>query len=165
MYNSYATTPPSVLETIEKAVRKWNEEYKNVYSTSVIDSLPRAFSDIGHYTQMMKENSCFVGCCAVRWVSSDKTYQYWVCNYSYSNMLDQPVFERGETASKCTEGPHEYYTGLCASNEEFDITSTAKKSPTKLKNGKNGGWQNNGRSKLKTGGGGGYHHVYYHRYH
>lgn len=146
---------------IEKAVKKWNDEYQSVHSKSVFDSLPKSFSDIGHYTQMMKDNSCFIGCCAVRWFSSGRTYQYWVCNYSYSNILEKPVFERGPTASKCKEGRHKTFSALCSSKEEFDISSPSKNSP-KLQKGK--GRQNTGRSKLKNGGGGGYHHTYFHRY-
>jgi hypothetical protein len=81
LYNAYATSPPTPVEMAIKAINKWNDEYKLINSFDIIDSLPRNVNNIGHYTQLVKENACFVGCCAVRWVANSKTYQYWVIYY------------------------------------------------------------------------------------
>jgi hypothetical protein len=78
-------------------------------------------------------------------------------------MVEQPVFERGDTVSKCVDRDIDY-PNLCYADEVFDISTPVKTSPTKVKNGKGG---NNGRKAGKTvkTGGGGYHHTYHHRYH
>lgn len=146
LYNCYATYPTSVQETIVKAVSKWNGEYKDLKSFSDIDALSRSFFAIGHYTQMMKDNACFVGCFAVKWSDGSKISQYWICNYSSGNLLNKPVFERGETASKC-EKRDKYYSALCSSSEVFDIG---------CKNIQKGGGGNKRPIKfVKTSGGGG----------
>lgn len=69
---------------------------------------------IGHFTVMVNDKNDAVGCAMVRFQRNGFKYNYFVCNYGYTNMLKEPVYKKGKTASKC-KTVHKKYKGLCSS--------------------------------------------------
>jgi hypothetical protein len=78
LYNTYSTQEVPVAQTIDKCVSKWYAE-KQFTTQDHVNKMPRAIEAIGHFTQLIWHDSCFVGCCAAKWKIGDKIYQYWVC--------------------------------------------------------------------------------------
>lgn len=74
---------------------------------------------IGHYTQIVQQNAYQVGCGLIYWHTGEQTSMF-VCDYAITNMIDQPVYKIGKTASECTSGTNSNYLGLCAPNEPID---------------------------------------------
>lgn len=68
---------------------------------------------IGHFTVMVNDKNNAVGCAMVRYQANGYKYNYLVCNYGYTNVLGQQVYESGQTASRCARR-HPFYNGLCA---------------------------------------------------
>lgn len=61
-----------------------------------------------------------IGCAAATFPSEDGDLInfYLVCNYSFINMIDEPIYTTGRTASKCQSGRNRRYNGLCNSSEK-----------------------------------------------
>lgn len=68
---------------------------------------------IGHFTVMVNDKNNAVGCALVLHESNGYKMDYLVCNYGYTNVLGQQVYEPGWPASKCAK-KHPFYKGLCA---------------------------------------------------
>ncbi|KFB42353.1 AGAP006417-PA-like protein [Anopheles sinensis] len=104
---------------IDEFVTMWWDEYQYT-TTANIDSYPsnHVGPAIGHFTQMASDRTWKVGCAMQNWVEGGMwiTY-YFVCNYSFTNIINQPVYVRGTTASGCTTGQNPQYPGLCSLNE------------------------------------------------
>lgn len=62
-----------------------------------------------------------IGCAASTFLSDNGELKnfYLVCNYSFANMLTQPIYTTGRTASKCKSGRSSTYKGLCTSSENI----------------------------------------------
>uniref|UniRef100_A0A182JKC2 Venom allergen-1 n=1 Tax=Anopheles atroparvus TaxID=41427 RepID=A0A182JKC2_ANOAO len=109
----------SVESLIDDFATMWWDEYK-VTSTAYIDRYPSNYVGpaIGHFTQMASDRTWKVGCAMQNWIQDGLwiTY-YFVCNYSFTNIIAQPVYVRGTTASGCTTGQNPSYPGLCSVNE------------------------------------------------
>ncbi|XP_052897638.1 antigen 5 like allergen Cul n 1-like [Anopheles moucheti] len=109
----------TVESLIEDSVRMWWEEHFDT-STAHIDSYPsnHVGPAIGHFTQMASDRTWAVGCAMQNWLEDGIwiTY-YFVCNYSFTNIVNQPVYVTGATASGCTTGVNSHYSGLCSENE------------------------------------------------
>lgn len=73
---------------------------------------------VGHFTQIVSEKAARIGCALIKWSlpSGDhiRYYEYFVCNYSFTNYDRQPVYVVGKTASGCATGVNSDYTGLCS---------------------------------------------------
>lgn len=76
---------------------------------------------IGHFTAMMHEKNVAIGCALIKFRArhpDGRTYfeAYFVCNYSYTNMLGEsiytPVRKGGRAGSGCPDTDN-VYTGLC----------------------------------------------------
>lgn len=65
---------------------------------------------------MANDKNNAVGCAMIRHEEKGFKYRYLVCNYGYTNIFEQPVYEKGPTASKCTER-HPIYEGLCSTKQ------------------------------------------------
>lgn len=105
-------------------IRKaWWGEYRYV-QPDVIASMHGAGAgdggghDYGHFTVMANQRSDRVGCALVRWHRSTSAvyYTYLVCNYSYTNVNAEQVYEAGAPCSDCPTGTacSREYAGLCA---------------------------------------------------
>jgi hypothetical protein len=53
-----------------------------------------------------------------------------ICNYSFTNIFGEAIYDVGPTGSKCTSGMNKNYDGLCSVNEEI----------TPYANGNYGNW-------------------------
>lgn len=62
---------------------------------------------------MVNDRNAAIGCAMMRH-RIDSTYlRYFVCNYGYSNVFGEQVYESGQVASKCKK-KHPFYEGLCS---------------------------------------------------
>uniref|UniRef100_A0A182NJ69 Venom allergen-1 n=1 Tax=Anopheles dirus TaxID=7168 RepID=A0A182NJ69_9DIPT len=109
----------TVESLIDEFARMWWDEHYDT-TTWHIDSYPsnHVGPAIGHFTQMASDRTWAIGCAMQNWLQDGIwiTY-YFVCNYSFTNIINQPVYVRGTTASGCTTGQSPHYPGLCSVNE------------------------------------------------
>lgn len=72
---------------------------------------------------MVNQKVTRMGCASVMFSAiKHKKLHYklvFTCNFSYTNILDEPVYETGDSCSKCTTGCNETYEGLCNKDEEI----------------------------------------------
>ncbi|KAG4074795.1 hypothetical protein HA402_006434 [Bradysia odoriphaga] len=66
---------------------------------------------IGHFTQMVSDQVDQVGCCVSMFQRGDMKFVYIVCNYSYSNILNRPIYVEGKP--KCKKFSRKY-RALCS---------------------------------------------------
>ncbi|XP_062558435.1 antigen 5 like allergen Cul n 1-like [Armigeres subalbatus] len=108
-------------QLITQMVNYWYDEY--IYANqSIVEKYPRTHRGpaIGHFTAMIADRSNKIGCAMVSFVDSPWLRKYLVCNYSITNIINQPVYKSGPTASKCATGQNPDYIGLCSVNEVVD---------------------------------------------
>lgn len=103
-----------VKSTIKRSVNLWFNEYKDA-SPSIIQKYVRTNGpEIGHFTAMVNDRVTEVGCAAVMYVDSKQSKVFlFTCDYSYTNVLNKPVYSTGATGSSCTRGLSKYHKGLC----------------------------------------------------
>uniref|UniRef100_A0A182Q1W9 Venom allergen-1 n=1 Tax=Anopheles farauti TaxID=69004 RepID=A0A182Q1W9_9DIPT len=114
-------------ERMLKQIHSWWEEY-NTTTQEQLDTYPKnePESPIGHFTQMVSDRTWKIGCSAQHWKeSNDSTAFYFVCNYSFTNMIGQPVYVKGSPASRCLTGQDGQYSGLCSKKEVIFSTPSA----------------------------------------
>jgi hypothetical protein len=67
-----------------------------------------------------------VGCAISRFIEWDPQYKRYMknllmaCDYSFTNIYQQHVYETGPTASNCSTGGHYVYKGLCTALEPIN---------------------------------------------
>ncbi|XP_005179142.1 tabinhibitin 2 [Musca domestica] len=82
---------------------------------------------IGHFTQMVADRVHRVGCAAIRYREPDQpmdTKFLMTCNYDYTNIYTEPIYQSGPPASKCTYNISDKYPALCdwkEANYEYEI--------------------------------------------
>ncbi|XP_053684093.1 antigen 5 like allergen Cul n 1-like [Sabethes cyaneus] len=116
-FMGYDFTPESRMENFTLS---WFNEYKDC-PTSAVKSYPRNYRGpmIGHFTQIVSDRSTRIGCAMMKYILRQQTNFYFVCNYSMTNIVNQPVYKSGKTASACKTGANHDYKGLCNPNEEI----------------------------------------------
>uniref|UniRef100_A0AAG5D928 Venom allergen-1 n=1 Tax=Anopheles atroparvus TaxID=41427 RepID=A0AAG5D928_ANOAO len=108
----------TVESLIDRFIASWWNEHQQT-SPDDIESYPsRSSAVIGHFTQMASDRTWKVGCAMQNWIEGGlwNTY-YFACDYSFTNLIDEPVYVGGRTASGCTTGENTVYPGLCSTNE------------------------------------------------
>lgn len=76
---------------------------------------------VGHFTQVIKDDSFKVGCSIAKYSEpSGGKKSLMACNYGVGNLQDNPIYQEGETASGCTSGMNPKYTGLCSEKEIYE---------------------------------------------
>ncbi|XP_055549626.1 venom allergen 5.01-like [Wyeomyia smithii] len=115
---SYFGRTISTVALIKKIINKWYEEYAYANPT-IIASFPSAHQghSIGHFTQIVGDRVTHLGCSLVVYYNSPWTRQYFVCDYSLTNIIGQPVYKSGDYCSECTTGCSTEYPGLCTEKE------------------------------------------------
>ncbi|XP_029732953.1 antigen 5 like allergen Cul n 1-like [Aedes albopictus] len=106
---------------ISQMINYWYREY--IYADrSIISNYPKNYGGpaIGHFTAMVADRSNRIGCAMVSFEESPWMRKYLVCNYSITNIINQPVYKAGPTASKCVTGQNPDYAGLCSVDEVID---------------------------------------------
>lgn len=66
---------------------------------------------------MVNDHNDALGCAVSRFQENKYKYNYLVCNYAYTNILERPVYEKGHTASKCKR-KNNVYKGLCSGEQK-----------------------------------------------
>ena len=68
---------------------------------------------IGHFTQVAKNSVIRIGCAMARYTTSRFKNSLVACNYSYGNMVNEPVYRIGIPGRACKKGRNSTYKSLC----------------------------------------------------
>ncbi|XP_001663596.2 venom allergen 5 [Aedes aegypti] len=103
-------------ESMKYFMDAWFNEY--AYAHPYVDSYPKHYNgpQIGHFTQIVSDRTIKIGCGMVTYNTYNGdlwTNDYFVCNYSFTNIIGQPAYTKGAAASQCSKGPSLTYPGLC----------------------------------------------------
>lgn len=79
---------------------------------------------IGHFTVMANDKNNAVGCALVHYQDIDYKYNYFVCNYGYTNIPGEQVYESGKAASKCAKA-HPDFKGLCYTKDDAENSAAS----------------------------------------
>lgn len=109
---------------IENAiVHQWWAE-KDLASQSVIDNCCGPSDKVLHFTLMSADRVREIGCAISHYLEptpkGDAKNSYLVCNYSFINLQEQPIYVKGTPASQCKTGSNPNYPSLCSTNEKVD---------------------------------------------
>lgn len=72
-------------------------------------------NQIGHFTQLVKDNAYAIGCSIVKFDEIDARTAMMACNYAVSNIRGCPIYDAGPTASGCQTGTK--FPELCGVDE------------------------------------------------
>uniref|UniRef100_A0A1Y9H2P4 Venom allergen-1 n=1 Tax=Anopheles dirus TaxID=7168 RepID=A0A1Y9H2P4_9DIPT len=114
-------------ELMRLEINSWWREY-NATTQAQLDRYPEDEPEppIGHFTQMASDRTWKIGCSAQHWHEENElTVFYFVCNYSFTNMIGQPVYVKGTPAARCITGQDGEYPGLCSKKEVIFSTPSA----------------------------------------
>jgi Cysteine-rich secretory protein family len=88
-----------------------------------------SISRISHFAQMASDRINNVGCAMSRysdkWNPSMKT-SFFVCNYSFSTVYNEPVYQSGGAAERCRTGNNPQWSGLCSADEAVTPYASGK---------------------------------------
>ncbi|XP_063701516.1 antigen 5 like allergen Cul n 1-like [Culicoides brevitarsis] len=98
---------------VEQMINLWWDEYKQC-SQAVLDKFQNTQAVVGHFTVMSTDRTNKIGCAAVLY---NRNYRILVCNYSFTNMMGQPIYKKGSVRSGCKSGASNQYPNLCSANE------------------------------------------------
>ncbi|XP_040153320.1 scoloptoxin SSD976-like [Anopheles arabiensis] len=103
----------TVTDLITRFIGGWWKENKKV-KPAYIQAFPRSqVKNIGHFTMLVNDRTWKVGCAMQNWSEGAATKVYFVCNYSYNNIVTQEVYTVGRAGSQCQAGLNPIYPGLC----------------------------------------------------
>ncbi|XP_031622599.1 uncharacterized protein LOC116340305 [Contarinia nasturtii] len=76
--------------------------------------------DLGHFTQVVKDNAYKVGCSIAKYTNENGARKALIaCNYAVANIDSWPIYEDGPTASDCQTGTNPEYPALCTVDEVY----------------------------------------------
>lgn len=105
-----------VTRAIQDLTNKWWQEYVDTNQT-VVDSYRKVGEGvhIGHFSLMANDRITRMGCAATKYWNPEnkRNYVYYVCNYSFTNVLGKPIYKKGKPCAKCDGKCSTKYTGLC----------------------------------------------------
>lgn len=70
---------------------------------------------------MVNDKQTHVGCALVHYRRGRLLTSHLACNYSYTNILSEPVYVAGPATSRCRTGKNSAYTGLCSRKENISL--------------------------------------------
>lgn len=76
---------------------------------------------IGHFTEIIRDENPFVGCSAIEFSHATNWFYLIACNYATNNFLGEKVYASGDTCSACLTGCHRDYKALCSENEYYQL--------------------------------------------
>ncbi|XP_055609929.1 antigen 5 like allergen Cul n 1-like [Uranotaenia lowii] len=104
-----------VKRAISDLTNKWWQEYVDTNQT-VMDSYRKVGEGVhvGHFALMASDRISKVGCAISKYFNPEnkRNYVYYVCNYSFTTVLNKPVYRKGKSCSKC-DNCSKKYPGLC----------------------------------------------------
>lgn len=104
----------SIASAASASGKCWFDEYKLTNQTLIRSCCQPPSA--GHFTQFSQYRVVAIGCAVARYVdSASKNMKATLvaCNYSYGNLVGQPIYIPGPPASSCKNGKHPIYTNLC----------------------------------------------------
>jgi hypothetical protein len=104
----------TIASAATRSANAWYNEYKLTNQT-LIQSCCQPPS-AGHFTQFAKYNVVAIGCAVAKYTDKANPIMKTTlvaCNYSYGNLVNQPIYIPGPAASSCKTGRHPIYTNLC----------------------------------------------------
>lgn len=104
---------------IDDSVNIWYNE-KQYASQNNIDNCCGS-DKIPHFLEVSNAKANKVGCAISQFTSVQGLKSYIVCNYSYTIITGQQVYESGSPGSKCATGPNPDYPNLCSVDEPVSV--------------------------------------------
>ncbi|XP_053678066.1 antigen 5 like allergen Cul n 1-like [Anopheles nili] len=106
-----------IFEIVNNLTMLWYHEYLET-TQEVLDAYTTEYNaTIGHYTQMVSDRTTAVGCGIVIYPKKLGGFVFemvlYACNYAITSIVGQPVYLKGESASRCSTGSNPDYNGLC----------------------------------------------------
>jgi hypothetical protein len=120
---AYTTNYASDLDHITNRLNAWWDEYKEC-DVKYVTKFGNSGKMIGHFTAIAQDHANRIGCAAQVFPVDMGLKRLIVCNYSYTNIQDTPVYVAGPTCSNCKTGKHSKYPNLCSENEVIDPNPT-----------------------------------------
>uniref|UniRef100_A0A182NM76 Venom allergen-1 n=1 Tax=Anopheles dirus TaxID=7168 RepID=A0A182NM76_9DIPT len=110
----FYTPTYTVMDLVTSFIGGWWNEYQYT-KPAYIQAFPRSqvSQTIGHFTMLVSDRTWKVGCAMQHWVEGKAMKIYFVCNYSFSNIITQQVYTTGAAGSQCQAGMNPSYPGLC----------------------------------------------------
>lgn len=108
---------------IDSAVTSWWNEREDATQKEVDECCGEGATP--NFLTLIHEKANRVGCAIAQFQGAKGKTTYMVCNYSYSTIKGEKVYESGEAASKCEKGINENYSALCSETEEIDWNKIA----------------------------------------
>ncbi|CAG9802645.1 unnamed protein product [Chironomus riparius] len=113
IYEGYDSSPLTAEAVIEKAINKWYMEGETA-SNHHLSHLSNGGS-VGHFTQLVNDRACQIGCAATLWTEHKRHHFYVVCNYSFGNLVDSFAYKT--KGDKCQKGYNPNHPHLCHPDE------------------------------------------------
>lgn len=76
---------------------------------------------IGHFTEIVRDENAFVGCSAIEFEDDNNWNYLLACNYATNNFLDEPIYVSGASCSACSSGCHRIHKALCSQHEHYQL--------------------------------------------
>lgn len=112
-------------DTVENAMKtvvdSWYNEVKDANQNAIDTCCSSADGKtIGHFTQLVTDEAAQVGCAISQYTSDGFKFNLVACNYAVTNIVGNPVYVSGSSASACKNGTNPKYQALCnVSESEF----------------------------------------------
>jgi hypothetical protein len=72
---------------------------------------------------LVQEKAVSVGCAMSQYTNGPWKTSLFACNYARTNMINNLVYKRGQTASGCKTGKNPSFQGLCSAGEPINPNS------------------------------------------
>lgn len=109
---------PNATDAIERGLKGWFEEWQEA-KPSLVDKLTADQTQVFHFTVMSHDKNNRVGCAMIEYLAEEQQSKtpfdafLLTCNYEYTNVLNEPMYEKGKACSSCPSGCSPIYKALC----------------------------------------------------
>ncbi|XP_054728351.1 antigen 5 like allergen Cul n 1 [Anastrepha obliqua] len=107
----------SHVKRIKSFILNWFREYRDANQTFIDKYTPHPDGKkIGHFTMLVADRAHRVGCAVIRYRDPSQINDLkllMTCNYDFTNILGESVYQSGPAASKCIYKISEKYPSLC----------------------------------------------------
>jgi hypothetical protein len=82
-----------------------------------------------HFTELVSDRCKHVGCALIHFTdknNSNLKVSQLVCNYSFTNIIGEPIYKTGNTGENCASGLSKKWDGLCSRDEAVTPYATGK---------------------------------------
>ncbi|CRL03995.1 CLUMA_CG017113, isoform A [Clunio marinus] len=112
----------SIDEFVEKSVKSWYDEVSAASQSNIDKCCHSNKGVIGHFTQLVTDRACQVGCAIVQYTENNFKTSLMTCNYAFGNMMGSKVYEVGKAASGCISGKNPKFPALFLAVIVFYLT-------------------------------------------